>query len=153
MLGRSCEPAYSLNEAGALAAVAALGAGRRLVRGRRHARRPRGELLRHLAGKLIRGPAGRFRRPVPDLIRQLAAAAEGYRSAEQRRSRVFACAFRRRFAQLDLLKRTCLKRPRLKRTCLKRPRLKRRRLKRTCLKRTCLKRPRLMRNLLELRLL
>jgi len=33
-----------------------------------------------------------------------------YRRAKQRRTWVFACAFRRRFGQLDLLKRARLKR-------------------------------------------
>src|SRR5712672_3202221 len=82
------------------------GAGCAAVSGARgwlvRAGRPRGELLVHLTGKLTRGPAGQ----IPGLIRRLAAAAEGYRRAKKRRTRVFAGAFRRCLGQLDLLKRT-----------------------------------------------
>jgi hypothetical protein len=78
--------------------------------------RPRGELLVHLTGKLTRGPAGQ----IPGLIRWLAAAAEGYRRAQKRRTRVFAGAIRRWFGQLDLLKRTWLQRTRLERDLLDR---------------------------------
>src|SRR6266567_6209369 len=105
MLGRSCEPAYQVKFTAA-ACSATLRAGRRLVRSRRPARRPRGELLANLAGKLTRGPARQFPGHVPALIRRLAAAAEGCRRAARRRIRVFTGAFRRWLGQLDLLKRT-----------------------------------------------
>ena len=100
-LGRSCEPAFKwIRQAQPRPSpgpgpAAVPSAGCAAVSGARgwlvRAGRPRGELLVHLTGKLTRGPAGQ----IPGLIRRLAAAAEGYRRAQKRRTRRSAGAFRR----------------------------------------------------------
>jgi hypothetical protein len=66
--------------------------------------RPPVELLRRLARKLTGGPSGQLGGYVPDLIR-LAADAEGYRRADQRRALVLAPAFGRLLGQHHLLQR------------------------------------------------
>jgi hypothetical protein len=117
------------------------------LRGRliRSAGRPRGELLRHLTGKLAWGPASQLGGYVPDLIRRLTADTEGNRRAKQGRTRVIARAFWRRLRQRYLLKRpmlswsvlaqSMLNGPVLSRSLRQRARPQGTRLRRACLKR------------------
>ena len=83
--------------------MAKLCAGRRLIRSRLRARRPRGELVGHLAAKLTRGRADRLGGHVTDVIRRVTANAEADRRAERDRPGVLATALGRRFGPPYLL--------------------------------------------------